>query len=253
MKFPHTSTRFIEQHCSFESWQHQVAQCQAQLSQSPQQSFLLFESDSYQFSILFFALIAANKRIILPQNGQDQQLLQCMAHADAYLGSSKVAGLKHFEFTELALENTNVSLDFAPDTTIVFYTSGSSGEAKAIEKTFEQLITEIGQLEQSFSAQLEQVIVMSTVSHQHIYGLLFKLLWPIWCGRDVYLGPFEYPEHLVHQVKQLNGKKVCLISSPAYYHRLIKDNVLIEIKHQIAALFSSGGPLELTAALSLGS
>lgn len=251
MKFPHTSTRFLEQEQSFEMWHQQVAQCQAELAQSTARSFLLYHSDCYRFSILFFALIAANKRIILPQNGQPQQLLQCMQGADVFIGSSESEQLNSFVFSDVAEPTASNELAFSADTVIVFYTSGSSGQPKAIDKTFAQLVTEVSELERTFGATLDDAVVMATVSHQHIYGLLFKLLWPIWSGRDVYLKAFEYPEHLVHQVKEISDRNICLISSPAYYHRLVKDNVLVGIKAKIKALVSSGGPLEPSAAMSL--
>ncbi|NRA71338.1 MAG: acyl-CoA synthetase [Gammaproteobacteria bacterium] len=251
MNFPHNRSYFVEQSQPFTAWLRQVEHCQQQFLRSDGHSFLLFDLDCYRFSVLFFGLIAANKRIVLPQNGQPQQLLQCMSHADYFVGSSECTELELFAIDPTQAASTSSPLVFNPATEIIFYTSGSSGSAKAIEKNFGQLITEVEQLEQTFGAMINDAIVMSTVSHQHIYGLLFKLLWPIWSGRDVYLNTFEYPEHLVHQVQRLAQRSLCLISSPAYYHRLVKDNVLVAVKDNIAVLISSGGPLDLSAALSL--
>jgi acyl-coenzyme A synthetase/AMP-(fatty) acid ligase len=274
MKFPNQSSHFIEQDVSFSQWQQQVICLKDKFSKQPQQTWLLFCQDSYLFSLYFFALVAANKRVVLPPNGQPLQLQQCMVHADIFLGDSyesqsinnstladefscfDIDSLKYLLTKEVNSPVADVKLVLNPESDIVFFTSGSSGQAKAIYKKFNQLIIEVEQLEKTFSSQLDNgeddaVLVMSTVSHQHIYGLLFKLLWPLWAGRDLYLKAFAYPEHLVQQIKQLPHRDICLISSPAYYHRLISDNVLTEVCSQLRVLFSSGGPLSEVASVNL--
>lgn len=265
MKFPTQQSFFLQQNVTFEQWQNQLLHYKNLFEESSQNSFLLFEQDSYLFSVLFFALIAANKRIILPPSGQIQQIKQCLSEADIFVGSNSYPELAHFDLTNDKMSQSdpvlkkNTELNFNPDNEIVFFTSGSSGQPKKISKTFAQLICEVEVLEKTFANNLDQEgkssrsIVMATVSHQHIYGLLFKLIWPIWSGRDLYLKVFEYPEHLVHQINQYPTRKICLISSPAYYHRLLKDNVLVEIKSQLNVLFSSGGPLNADAAIQLQS
>lgn len=280
MKFPQQSSIFIEQGVNFSQWQQQVNYLKEQLNEEPQQTWLLFCQDSYLFSLYFFALVAANKRIVLPPNGQPLQLKECMAHADIFLGdnlgdSSESQGTENsvladeflcfdsrkltYPVTEPVTTRDNATapaLEFNSDSEIIFFTSGSSGQAKAINKSFKQLIIEVEQLEKTFAEQLgtdegDSVLVMATVSHQHIYGLLFKLLWPLWSGRDLYLQAFAYPEHLVQKIKQLTNRNICLISSPAYYHRLLNDNVLTEVSAQLRVLFSSGGPLNAAAAIDL--
>jgi len=276
MQFPKQSSRFIEQNVSCITWQRQVSCLRELFNEQPQKTWLLFCQDSYLFSLYFFALIAANKRIVLPPNGQPLQLQQCMAHADIFLGQLGDAVESNendllptypcFDNPRLnelltnqasSSENTD-KLVLNPDGEILFFTSGSSGHAKAINKTFEQLIIEVEQLENTFAHELDKAnaqstLVMATVSHQHIYGLLFKLLWPLWSGRDLYLRSFAYPEHLVQKIKQLQNRDICLISSPAYYHRLLSDNVLTQVSGQLRVLFSSGGPLNAEAAVSLQS
>ncbi|QBG37016.1 AMP-binding protein [Litorilituus sediminis] len=259
MKFPQQSSQFIEQGVDFAQWQRQLVAYRDFFSKQNQQRWLLFVEDSYQFSLLFFALIAAKKQLILPPNGQPLQVKQCMAHADIFIGDLDGEADTDLDYPRFDIEQlagidmtSHDELSFDLHSKISFFTSGSSGQAKAIEKSFGQLVTEVEQLEQTFTAHFaDNCIVMATVSHQHIYGLLFKLLWPLWAGRDLYLKTFAYPEHLVHQVKQTPNASICLISSPAYYHRLLADNVLADIKSQLSVLFSSGGPLNAQAAIDL--
>jgi acyl-coenzyme A synthetase/AMP-(fatty) acid ligase len=263
LHIPHSTSQFLPQNISFELWQKQVKHLRDILLKQPEADWLLFEQDCYAFSVLLFALVAANKKIILPPSGQDKAIEQCMQHADIFIGNKSYSSVYQFDL-DASIFSASFSgaeqallkpLEFNQNTGLLFFTSGSSGTPKAVEKTFSQLITEVEILEQTFANQLtvtdKNTIIMATVSHQHIYGLLFKLLWPIWSGRQLYTNIFEYPEHLIHQAKKIPDNAICLISSPAYYHRLIKDNVLIAIKPQLQALFSSGGPLAAEAAAQI--
>jgi len=253
MRWPTNNTYFYCQNHGFAIWQQQVQAHASLFAARGEQTWLLFDADSYQFSVLFFALLAAKKSIVLPQNGQPEQLAQCLMQADAFTGiaddtSADVVFNKHIE-VEQAI-NTNIKID--ENAAIRFFTSGSSGAPKAIDKTFAQLLIEVKELEQQFAHQMQQTMMVATVSHQHIYGLLFKVLWPLYSGRDVCFKSFDYPEHLLHFIEQQNnGHDFVVISSPAYYHRLVQDNVLVAIKHRIRYLFSSGGPLKPAAAMQL--
>jgi len=284
--FPKHSAYFLEQGVSFAKWQRQVCFYRDILLTRTEKTCLLFVEDSYLFSVYFFALIAANKRIVLPPNGQPEQLKLCMRSADVFVGlfpdnndqtvnyDFHCCDLPIYDITiNYSESESKTELELSLDSDIVFFTSGSSGQAKPINKTFLQLVTEVELLEATFGKALDgfgvdnvdiargdnqrpSAIVMATVSHQHIYGLLFKLLWPIWSGRHLHLSAFSYPEHLVQQIKSYQKnkhaqRKICLISSPAYYHRLLTDNVLVQVKAHFSTLFSSGGPLSADAAIVL--
>ena len=65
-----------------------------------------------------------------------------------------------------------------------FETSGTTGEGRWIPKALRHLEDEIETLEAVFGARLPRgARVFATVSHQHIYGLLFRVLWPLGAGR----------------------------------------------------------------------
>lgn len=251
MKWPTNNSYFYGENHDFAMWQQQVIAHAEQFSAQSAQTWLLFDADSYQFSVLFFALLVADKSIVLPQNGQPEQLTQCLNHADEFTGDTRLAPAKVTFSGEIKSKHI-ADIEINEDTVIRFFTSGSSGKPKAIDKTFKQLIQEVDVLQAQFGETLKDTVIVATVSHQHIYGLLFKLLWPLYSGRDVCLKSFEYPEHLLHFI-ELNGKSAdvqdfTLISSPAYYHRLVQDNVLIPVKEKLRSCFSSGGPLQSGAA-----
>jgi len=257
---PSSTTFFVSQHKTYQQWAESVCFHRAIFLESSAETWLLYCEDAYEFSVLFFALLSAKKAIVLPQNGTANQLESCLEKVQGVAGSQVLACNNTVIFNanddaegdlvaKSADKNTEITL--YNDTKITLYTSGSSGKEKAIDKKLSHLLTEIMHLEACFGHLLNDSCVVSTVSHQHIYGLLFKLIWPIWTGRNVVLQPYEYPEHLCHDIAKYQLGKVALMSSPAHFHRLIKDNVYQNTSMRIACMFSSGGPLSLEASLQL--
>ncbi len=78
-----------------------------------------------------------------------------------------------------------------PDTQLVIFTSGSSGDPKPIFKSYRELLNELNTLEDAFGGRLDGALFAGTVSHQHIYGLLFRLLWPLAAGRTLHSEAFQ--------------------------------------------------------------
>jgi acyl-CoA synthetase (AMP-forming)/AMP-acid ligase II/3-hydroxymyristoyl/3-hydroxydecanoyl-(acyl carrier protein) dehydratase len=129
---------------------------------------------------------------------------------------------------------------------LVVYTSGSTGAPTPIRKRFAQLTSELDALEAQFGARVGSAAVLSTVSHQHIYGLLFRVLWPLAAGRPVHALRHEFPETLA---PALAAGPCLLLASPAHLKRLPGHLDWQGAAAQLRAVFSSGGMLELDAAL----
>jgi acyl-coenzyme A synthetase/AMP-(fatty) acid ligase len=128
------------------------------------------------------------------------------------------------------------------------FTSGSTGIRKGIPKTFAQLTNELATLHQQWGQTIRGTPRFATVSHLHIYGLLFKLLWPL-CSGDVFLDRSSlYWEEILGQLP--NGP-ASLISSPA--HLIHLPQVARQYRHdwRNIVIFSSGGPLARETALHI--
>ena len=89
-------------------------------------------------------------------------------------------------------------------------------------------------------------LIWATVTHQHIYGLLFRVLWPLAAGR-----PFV-AERLVfnEQIAQNIAGPAVLVASPAHLRRLPEGLDWSAARDGLRAVFSSGGPLPPEAAES---
>lgn len=220
------STSFIQ------FWQDVALQAAA-IAQMENLTWALWEVDSYEFLVLFFAALLAKKQILLPPN-RVRELEQQFAAQQIYF-------LKRQNTEKLVPLSLTLDDAFLEQAQLYFYTSGSTGEPKKIPRTLKQLLNEVQGLSQSFSFD-EHAIALATVSHQHIYGLLFKLLLPLATGRSFYVPQMAFPEDVVQAQKQLQtlGLRNYLISSPALLKRWTTDVIL----QNCQMVFSSGGKLE---------
>jgi acyl-coenzyme A synthetase/AMP-(fatty) acid ligase/3-hydroxymyristoyl/3-hydroxydecanoyl-(acyl carrier protein) dehydratase len=122
----------------------------------------------------------------------------------------------------------------------VLFTSGSTGVPQAIPKKLSQMSREVATLETQFGDLLGAADVMTTVSHQHIYGLLFNVLWPLTAGRAFHARSFSFPQELMAVLAERDG---LLVSSPAHLKRLPEHLAWTTMSNRLRAVFSSGGPL----------
>jgi len=217
-------------------------------------SVVLYTTDTYKFAVYLFALALHGNTVILPPNGQPATLNSLLKQTPFFIGESELVADLEADFLDIGtLVNQPhfVSIEtikWPQEGTIVFYTSGSSGKAKPIVKTWQVINKELSTLINSY-ALIDNPIFIASVSHQHIYGLLFRLLWPLRAGKVVNTELLHYPEHVAKKLKLF--KKVVFVSSPAQLKRLCSDNVLVDDKSHLQWIFSSGGPLLNEDAVSL--
>ena len=129
-------------------------------------------------------------------------------------------------------------LTIDPAAHIAFFTSGSTGEPKTCIKTQNQILSEAAMQLALWGAPHGAVV--STVSHQHIYGLLFRLFWPLMAGKPVDALRQDMWEDVAFYAREGS----VFISSPAHLSR-IPDGLVLPHKPQ--RIFSSGGPLSFAA------
>ncbi|HXC64186.1 MAG TPA: AMP-binding protein, partial [bacterium] len=132
-----------------------------------------------------------------------------------------------------------------PAVPVVVFTSGSTGEPAAVAKPRHCLERELETLEKLFGEGCRGATVVSTVSHQHYYGLLFKALWPLCAGRPSWARQLKLPEEVAQACAAVSS--AALVSSPALLKRLAASPAAVEAlapaRPRLCAVFSSGGPL----------
>jgi len=229
---------------------NQVAALHQQLSCRHEKRWLLSSDCSDMFAVGLCAGLLAGKEMIIPSNIQPGTLSQIATEFDAVLSDNNLCD----DIPAVRLDRTlNLPASTWPQLThwgrLVLFTSGSSGQPKKITKSIHQLDAEVSVLEHTFAEHLPHCSVISTVTHQHIYGLLFKILWPLAASRPFLSDLVEYPETLSYYANLF--PRLCLISSPAQLSRL-PDALDNEVQLRAPSLvFSSGGPLSFEAATAL--
>jgi acyl-CoA synthetase (AMP-forming)/AMP-acid ligase II len=185
------------------------------------------------FAAALLAAAIARKPLVLPAHTQA-----------AYLAEVGGTGALLLDDAAIALsDKADADLgDAATDVALTFFTSGSTGIPKRIERRLAQLETEARALEDVFGPEVGAV--QATVSHQHIYGLIYRIVWPVMAGRPSADRAAEYWENLEGRL----GPGVTLISSPAHLTRLPPG---MDLKTQAPGqIFSSGQLLQTPAALA---
>jgi len=107
---------------------------------------------------------------------------------------------------------------------------------KEVGRRLVNVEAELEALESVWGSAVGAGSVYATVSHRHVYGLLFRLLWPLLTKRPFATFNFEYPEQLTGEV----GEGNTLVSSPALLKRI---GHMSAAPKRWRAVFSSGGML----------
>jgi acyl-coenzyme A synthetase/AMP-(fatty) acid ligase len=216
-----------------QQWLEQVHGAARYIAGKNGDKVMLFQRDCLQFSVWFIALCLQRKHIVLAPDDQPDTLRQAAAHCDWQLTGPLPA-------VASALPRCQ-TLTLPDEAAVSFFTSGSTGQPKLIDKTLAQLLLEVQTLETQFGQQLPaDVLFCGTVSTQHIYGLLFRLLWPLCSGRQLQREQISYLE----QWQAVLQRQHCVfVASPAHLARFDDVQQLQPFAVNCRRIFSSGGPL----------
>jgi acyl-coenzyme A synthetase/AMP-(fatty) acid ligase len=219
-----------------------VVRWQAAFLEHPGDRWALHFDDAARFAAALYGAWHAGKRVVLPGDALAGTQARLRTHVDGFAGDWADAGLSS-PASSVASDAGLPPLD-ADAVQLVVFTSGSTGEPVAIEKGLRQLDAEVHALQAALGEGLEGVTVHGTVSHQHIYGLLFRVLWPLAAGRALVPRAF-FPEDLL---AAMDGQDAVLVASPAHLKRLPAQLPWSSLHGSLRAVFSSGGALPAEAA-----
>ncbi len=224
-------------HITFGQFMCDVTAVSLWLEKKQAQEYVMAVQDSYLFAVSFLALVYTGRGVLLPTNTQTETLSDFEKRAGAILDDET---LEVALLAASSLPNNSMLFDtLNPELCeISFFTSGSAGVPKKIGKTLSQIEIEIDCLEAIWGEALKGSLTIATVSHQHIYGLLFKVFWPLCAGRPFLVEPLEYWEQIHTQLT----RPCCLVASPAHLSRY-PNSFSLEWSAAPHMVFSSGGPL----------
>lgn len=200
--------------------------------------------DAADLAIALLGAWRAGVSVLLPADLQAQTRQRWSQEVDLWL-TDQPGDVQLHDFTQPGLAGAELDLD---QCRLSLCTSGSSGEPKRIDKTLRQLANEVEALEQLWGADLGQACIIGSVATQHIYGLLFRVLWPLCAGRPFVRRQLAFSEDLQRASREYPA--FAWVASPALLKRM-GDNLDWPALSAVRRVFSSGGALPSEAAQSL--
>ncbi|KAE9647636.1 AMP-binding protein [Pseudomonas sp. PB103] len=200
--------------------------------------------DAADLAIALLGAWRAGVSVLLPSDLQPQTRQRWSSEVDLWL-TDHAEDAQLNDFQQPALPAAQLDLDQCQ---LSLCTSGSSGEPKRIDKTLRQLANEVEALEQLWGADLGEACIIGSVATQHIYGLLFRVLWPLCAGRPFVRKQLAFPEDMQRASRE--HPAFAWVASPALLKRM-GDNLDWPALSPVRRVFSSGGALPAEAAQSL--
>lgn len=210
------------------------------LSKHEGSRWAVYHADAFEFLSILFALWQLDRTACVPGDNCAGTVARLNDYVDGFVGDFP---------TGLAIEGGCSVNDTGDEQwkklkpnfiALEIYTSGSTGNPKPITKTIAQLDEEIGVLESHWPSQ-QDCVVLATVSHQHLYGLIFRLLWPFSARQPFARSLSEYSEDIFHHAQRY--PVFSLISSPSHLTRM---NTVVNwngLTAQCQYVISSAAPL----------
>lgn len=237
-----------------------VAALARRLPPLPGRRVLLHAEDAYAFAVGLLAAGQARACAVLPPSRQpgalravaDRVELMLLDGADA---PAEVAGRPCLHplapGREDATGEAPATEPLARDLLWVeMFTSGTTGDARVVPKALRHLGDEVALLEAHFAPVLGPgARMLATMSPQHLYGLLFRVLWPLASGRPFLRSPLLHPGEFAPHLDV--EEPFALASTPVALRHLVEKGELELRAPACRAVFASGGPLPAAVARSV--
>jgi acyl-coenzyme A synthetase/AMP-(fatty) acid ligase len=226
-------------------WRAHVGALREALAWPGTARWAVFIEDAYAFAVTLMAIWQAGGVAVVLPNGQPGTLIDGTAATRglvtdiATLGPSRGAAIAALQpTTAVAWTPVTLSREHAA---VELFTSGTTGDRKTVTKSIANLEDEVAGLERWKGAELGARQAIGTVSHQHIYGMLFRVLWPLGAGRPFRAEPLVYAEEMLTRLGP--DRRAYLVTTPAHLQRLTAMRGAGTLGSRCRPFFCSGGPL----------
>jgi acyl-CoA synthetase (AMP-forming)/AMP-acid ligase II len=227
------------------AFRRDVAGLKNRITSEPDGAWVLLTEDAYAFAVGLFALWHAGRSAISPPNRQPNSLRALHTRAAGVLSD------RGDWFRESLVLHPIEGVDpgdpgslapLSPDALAMeLFTSGTTDGEKPVTKKIRHLEDEIRELHASWNTLVGEASFFSAASHQHVYGLLFGVLWPLYAGNTFQRHHYLHPGELVPRMRDAGD---CVLASvPTQLKRLVRHAHAPTLRGVCRAIFSSGGPL----------
>ncbi|MGI9293638.1 MAG: AMP-binding protein, partial [Pseudomonadales bacterium] len=175
----------------------------------------VFHQHGGEFLALVCAAWRAGKTVIVPPNVLPATVTRLLEQTPVLVGEfGERAYQVNTKPQSAQSENTpRASERDRHQNALILYTSGSTGEPVQISKTFAQINAEIELLDQLWGQNIADALFVASVPHHHLFGLTFKLFWPLLTGKSFLASEVQYFERLPELAQQA---KLALVCSPTH-------------------------------------
>lgn len=196
---------------------HDVQQLYSELSTRTGERWALCFDNSYRFIVALLATLHAGKTPLLPGHCREAQLREQQPLFSGVLTDLPLGlNCPVINTQTLSSRSSQTLPPVAHDAGVILFTSGSTGEPSQVFKTVNALNEESVWLAKLWGGDLRDCRVVASVSHQHMYGLTFRIMLPMALGLACDVSMIHFPEQLAAHTSH----PLLFISSPAFLKRL---------------------------------
>jgi len=231
----------------YSDFEQKAYQMSAEFQRRQIQAVAVWLEDGAKLACTLLAAWHAKVRVFFPPNVTQESVAWVSAHADLWLTDVEIHSSLAVYFDDFGAQQScqkhaenRPLFDYDNQTEIWLKTSGSTGEAKTIIKTAEQMWLGAEVLAEALPFKAENnVTAISTVSIQHIYGLTVHIMMSLVNGWQIGRKQQFYPECMLAETR--NTEQTVIVSSPAMLTRIDWFNTTMP--KNIVGVISSGGAL----------
>lgn len=227
-----------------------VAYWYRRLAAKPGERWALYHQDAIEFAAMLLALWQRGSTVCLPGDNRPATRARLQPRVAGFAGQYPASVPDYREEPSSSVPPVDWQPLPADFPAVELYTSGSTGAPKPIVKTFAQLESELAALERRWPGPKEtRAVVVTTVSHQHLYGLTFRLLWPLCRGQIFEAQICQFTEDVFHHARRY--RHFVLVSTPSHLSRLNPALDWHSLRPACHAVLSSAAPLQRADSLQV--
>lgn len=212
------------------------------LSKYEEDTITIFIEDAYRFIAVAVSGFILKKRVNVLNNNSPKYVESILDNSMVYISDSSKSAVdldeifksscndRWFDLLKETCIDENVNINF--------YTSGSTGYPKLIEKTLKQFEAEASKIVNQFKNDISDSVFLYTVPHYHSYGFVFAVLVP-------YMLELKSLDNRINYLETINNfseyNKITIVTTPAFLKRIDKTSLKIDAEWY---LFSSTGVLD---------
>lgn len=225
------------------AWQHAI-------EATNHQCFGLYFNSAIDFSAALIALWNCGKQALIAGDTLPATMQNILPEVDALIGDfPDQSNCDHLFCAPSAIDIIAAPSNSIPlqrhDIAAIIFTSGSTGAPQKVPVCLFQLDDEIALHENQWGKTLLKSPIITTVSHHHLYGLLFRLLWPLATARVFINTQCRYLEEIRSYAEQFD--QLALVTTPSHLNRIPPTMPWPQLRGKWSAVFSSTAPLPLSA------